>query len=477
VAAVEAVDRAQVAAEAAVVTVADAAAAEIAADAVAAAGADRRQYNPYTVNRTDGGNFVRFSCKLSSAMISFLKSLYKEYPHQYWLMIAGLVLATAGGSMVGPYLLIYVSEKLSLPLSTVATLISINAGMGLLSSFIAGWVADKVGRKVVMNLSLTMTGLTYLFLLRAETYSHFAILMVALGLSNPLYQVGSDAMLADLIPSKKRTEAYAINRIANNAAFALGPAVGGFLATRSYNLAFLGAAAGFLSYSILLFFRARETLGMETSQQISEAATGQVDETAQHSGYLTVLRDTKYMGFVALISLGLIAPSMVWILLAVYTKTNFSLPENMFGWIPTTNALMCVFVQYSVSRLTRRHATLPVVAVGMLIYALGAGSVALMGGFWGFWLSMVILTFGELTLVPTSSKYVADRAPAHLRGRYMSVYWIGWGLARTAAPLVGGFLNDAVAPRAIWLGALTLGLVSTLGLFLLSRREDTAVQA
>jgi MFS family permease len=177
------------------------------------------------------------------------------------------------------------------------------------------------------------------------------------------------------------------------------------------------------------------------------------------------------MAYVVLIGLGLIAPTMLWILMPVYAKTNFGIPEALYGWIPTTNAVMCVFVQYSVTRITRRKRTLSVVAAGMLIYALGAGSVALMSGFWGFWLSMVILTFGELTLVPTSSKYVADRAPADLRGRYMSVYWIGWGLARTAAPLVGGFLNDAIAPRAIWLGALTLGLVSALGLFLLAHRE------
>jgi predicted MFS family arabinose efflux permease len=84
--------------------------------------------------------------------------------------------------------------------------------------------------------------------------------MVLIGLSNPLYQVGADAMLADMIPSAKRTDAYAINRIANNAAFALGPAMGGFLATRSYNLAFYGAALGFMTYSLLLFFQAKETL-------------------------------------------------------------------------------------------------------------------------------------------------------------------------------------------------------------------------
>jgi MFS family permease len=162
---------------------------------------------------------------------------------------------------------------------------------------------------------------------------------------------------------------------------------------------------------------------------------------------------------------------MLWILMPVYTKTNFGISEAMYGWIPTTNALMCVFLQYPVTRITRRFRALPVVAAGMLIYASGAGSVALMSSFWGFWLSMVILTFGELTIVPTASKYVADRAPAHLRGRYMSIYWFGWGLARAASPLIGGFLNDAVAPHAIWIGGFLIGLMSVAGLSYLSRSD------
>jgi Arabinose efflux permease len=153
----------------------------------------------------------------------------------------------------------------------------------------------------------------------------------------------------------------------------------------------------------------------------------------------------------------------------VYAKTNYGIPEALYGWIPTTNALMCVFAQYVVTSITRKHRTLPVLSVAMLIYAVGTGSVALMSSFWGFWLSMVILTFGELTLVPTASKYVADRAPADLRGRYMSIYWLGWGLARTLSPMIGGFLNDNIAPHAIWVGGLLLGLTSALGLFLLNR--------
>jgi MFS family permease len=174
------------------------------------------------------------------------------------------------------------------------------------------------------------------------------------------------------------------------------------------------------------------------------------------------------MAFVSLIAIGLIAPSMVWILMAVYAKTNFGVPEAMFGWIPTTNALLCVFAQYPVTQITRKYETLTVTAVGMLIYAIGAGSVALMTGFSGFWLSMVVLTFGELTLIPTASKYVADIAPADMRGRYMSIYWLGWGLARTLAPLIGGALNDGLFPQAIWIGGLLIGLTSVFGLIILN---------
>jgi MFS family permease len=393
-------------------------------------------------------------------ILNRLKALYNEYPRQYWLMITGIVLSTAGGSMIWPFLLIYASGKLDMPLSTVAILISINAGTGLLASLIAGTLADKVGRKVVMNLSLTLNGIAYFLLMRAETYPQFVGLMILVGLSNPLYQVGADAMLADMIPSEKRTDAYAINRIANNAAFALGPAIGGFLATRSYDLAFYCAGIGFLTYSVLLFFLARETL--------NKSGTVTIPST-QLEGYGRVLKDRNYMAFVAMLSLGLIAPTMLWILMPVYAKINFGMPEALYGWIPTTNALMCVFVQYSVTSISRRYRTLPVLGSGMLIYALGAGSVALMSNFWGFWLSMVILTFGELTLVPTASKYVADLAPANLRGRYMSMHWLGWGMARTLAPIIGGFLNDNIAPRAIWIGGLLLGLTSTLGVFMLSR--------
>jgi len=367
--------------------------------------------------------------------------------------------------MIWPFLMIYVSKALDLSLSTAATLITINALTGLFTSFVAGVVSDKLGRKPVMIISLSVNGIGYLAMSQAHSYLGFALIMVLMGASNPLYQVGSDAMLADMIIPEKRTNAYAFIRMINNAGIAVGPVFGGFLASRSYTLAFLGAALGMLMYSLLLFLRARETLNNADQTQ---------KETWIESlgGYSRVFRDHPYIVFALLVGIGLIAPSMLWTLLAVYTKQNFGLPENLFGWLPTTNALMCVFIQLFVTHITRRFRALPVITVGMLIYALGVGSVVLMNNFWGFWASMVLMTFGELTLIPTVSKYIADLAPADKRGRYMSFYWFSWGIARAAAPLIGGSLNDMVNPHSIWIGGMTIGLVSTIGLFIYSSRKQ-----
>ncbi len=367
--------------------------------------------------------------------------------------------------MIWPFLMIYVSEKLSLSLSTVSTLITINAITGLFASFVAGAVSDKLGRKLVMIVSLAVNGISYLLMSQAHSYMGFALIMVLMGASNPLYQVGSDAMLADMIVPEKRTNAYAIIRMINNAGIAVGPALGGFIAARSYTYAFLGAAFGMITYSLLLFFRGRETLNKAYRPK-------NVPETEGPGGYSRVFKDHPYVVFALLVGMGLIAPSMLWTLFAVYTKQNFGLPENLYGWLPTTNALMCVFVQFSVTQVSRRFHPLPVIGVGMLIYALGVGSVAIMNSFWGFWVSMVLMTFGELTLIPTVSKYIADLAPADMRGRYMSFYWFAWGIARGTAPLIGGFLNDNISPRSIWIGGLAIGLLSSFCLFIYSARKS-----
>lgn len=399
-------------------------------------------------------------------MIPRLRSTFHNFPSQFWLIVFGVMFSSIGSSIIWPFQLIYISNRLDQPLTTTATLITISSTIGMLVSFLGGSLADRFGRKPLMILALAAHGLAYLLMSRADTYLAFLLPMSIMGAAMPFYAVGSDAMMADLLPPEKRTQGYSILRMMNNAGIAIGPSIGGFLVTRSYALAFYAAATGMLAYAILILVFARETL--------HRTAPGQKAESLGQNllGFGRVFRDRAFIIFVAATAFGLIAPLMMWTLLAVYTNTYFGLPENLYAWLPVTNALMCVFVQYFVSLVTRRFRPILMIAAGMLVYALGVGSVGLMSSFWGFWASMVVITLGELILMPTGTTYAANRAPEAMRGRYMSIYWLTWGLARAAAPMIGGFLHDRIAPVAIWYGGLAFGLVSTLVLFALAAREN-----
>jgi len=168
---------------------------------------------------------------------------------------------------------------------------------------------------------------------------------------------------------------------------------------------------------------------------------------------------------------GLVA-SLVWVLLPVYAKQNYHILENQYGWIATTNALMVVAFQVGVTHFTKRYRTLPVLGWGAFFYTLAVLSVARGSSFWEFWVSMVILTIGELFLVPTASTYAANLAHPEMRGRYMSIFGLAWRIAIGAGPILGGLLHDSISPNAIWYGGTVLGAASTLIFVLLHFQQE-----
>lgn len=87
---------------------------------------------------------------------------------------------------------------------------------------------------------------------------------------------------------------------------------------------------------------------------------------------------------------------------------------------------------------------------------------------------MVVITWGELILVPTATTFVANIAPASMRGRYMSIFSLCWGLASGIGPVVGGYLNDNISPQAIWFGGGIIGLSGAFWFWMLSRDRKTS---
>ncbi len=394
-------------------------------------------------------------------MLNRFRLAQKRYPRQFWLLFWGSLVSSTGASMVWPFLTIYLRHRLNIPLTLVTSLLTLNSIMGILASFIAGSVADRFGRKSVMIASL-IAGTTYYFLMsRAGTLGVFAALMGLWGAFNPLYAVGANAMIADLIPADGRMEAYALLRVVQNVGVATGPIIGGFLTTLSYSTAFTGAALAYACFGLLIIFSLPETLSR---------LPGAAMERNSRLDLSHVFHDPHFLFFVASFITTNMAASIMFTLLPVYAKENFGVPESQYSFIVTANALMVIFLQYSVTQITKRFPALPVLSVGAVFYAAGLGSISLGSSFWTFLPGMIIMSTGELIMSPTATTLTANLSPPDMRGRYMSLFGLSWPIGAGIGPVMAGFLSEKFAPVGIWYGGMVFGLISALGFLLMTLR-------
>lgn len=425
-------------------------------------------------------------------MFARFRTITADYPRQFWVLFWGLLINSIGGSMVWPFLTIFMRQRLAVELTVVTLLFSLNSGAGLAALSFIGPAVDRFGRRFAMITGLVAGGLILLAMSAAASLPAWMALMLAQGLFSPFYRVGSDAMIADLIEPARRANAYALLRMINNLGIAIGPAIGGFVTGISYSLAFYAAAAANLLFVTLIALNVRETLpgrGRGAPSLPSAAPDDSVDapgaeaarsrraDRPRSDGYGPVLRNRSFVAFCGVFVLATIPTAVLMMLLAVYAKENFGVPESQYGFIMATNAAMVVLFQYLVTRWSQRYSDWRILTLGALLYAIGAGSVAVGRGFGAFWLSMVILTLGELLLAPTGSAMAANLAPADMRGRYMGLYGLTWGASFGIGPVIAGLLNDNIAPVTMWIFAGGVGLAATLGFAWLGRRTSESPAA
>ncbi len=386
-----------------------------------------------------------------------------RYPSQIWLLFWGTLTGSVGLSLIWPYLTITIRERAHIPLTQITLLFMLQAAAAFLATALLGPIMDRFGRKRPMLIGLLASGLVLVAMSQAVTLAHWAVLLALYGMVNTMFRIGSYAMVADLVESDQRANVYALLRMGDNLGIVIGPTVGGVLASVSYALSYLIAAS---TQFVLLFI-----VGVVIHETLAGRDTHSSTETARSdSGYGTLLRDRAFLnvwGFYILVN---IASAMVFMLLGLYVKENYHITEARFGLIVGANAVMVVAFQYAVTRRTIGYAPLPVMALGALFYASGLGIYALSQGFAGFLLGMIVMTCGELLLVPTATAYSANLAPPHMRARYMGAFSLSFRIGAGIGPVMGGLLSDQIAPVATWYGGMISCLIAAAGFGMLARR-------
>jgi MFS family permease len=225
-------------------------------------------------------------------------------------------------------------------------------------------------------------------------------------------------------------------------------------------LTFGSAAVGATIAVLMVVFWVKETKPELSAGEETKRAGG---------GYGYIFRDVSFIAFSLASVLLWMAYGPFMQLMAVYMKEGFGILESGFGLIMTINALMVVFFQFAVTRVTEKYRDAYIMAAGAFWTGLGALATALSHSLWPFALAMVIVTIGELIWAPTSISFVARIAPIDMRGRYMGVYGMVGGIAFGIGPIASGYVYDNVMPVAVWYLIVGLAAVCTVAFIVVGK--------
>jgi MFS family permease len=109
-------------------------------------------------------------------------------------------------------------------------------------------------------------------------------------------------------------------------------------------------------------------------------------------------------------------------------------------------------------------------ATGTLFYMIGFGLFGIVTVYGLFALAIVIITVGEMIVMPTTQALAANFAPADMRGRYMALFGLTWALPATIGPGAAGIILDNYNPNWLWYIGGGLCAISALSYYALHRR-------
>jgi MFS family permease len=233
--------------------------------------------------------------------------------------------------------------------------------------------------------------------------------------------------------------------------------LGGVLAAHSYRALFAVDAITTATFGIVLWAALPET-------RPAASADGSADAGAVR----TILRDRVFLT-VCLLTLGFcLVLFQAFAGLPIDMRAH-GISTSEFGGLMAINGLLIVVLQPFAGELVRDCSRPLVLALASLVLGVGFGLNAWVGTALGYAVAIAVWTIGEILFAPSSTSFVADLAPAHLRGRYQGAFAVVFTGAFAASPAAGGYIIAHGGARWLWINCFATGAVVATGFLALRR--------
>jgi len=400
-----------------------------------------------------------------------IKQIANEYPKPFKILVTASFIDNVGGALLFPFFSLYITAKFNVGMTTVGIIFGLFSVANIFGNTIGGALADRLGRKAMLIFGLITSAFASLVMGFANDIQVFFAAAVFVGLFATVGQPAQQAMVADLLPEQQYAEGFGIQRVISNLAVTIGPAIGGLLATRSYLLLFISDAVTSLIMAGIVLFTIAET----KPERVKDSPQESLWKT--FSGYQVAMRDKVFMVFILASMLATMVYMQMNTTLAVYLRDTHGIPPQGYGYLLSMNAAIVVLFQFAVTRRLRNRRPLMMMTLGTLLYAIGFGMYGIVNHYLFFIIAMIILTVGEMVVVPISQALVAKLSPEEMRGRYMAIYGLAWIVPSTIGPLLAGLVMDYADPHWVWYAAFIIGIVSAALYFALQQFVSRRPQA
>jgi MFS family permease len=393
-------------------------------------------------------------------------------PRPVLVLQAGSALNSFGTGLILPFEIIYLHQVRGLPTATAGLVLATVMGTAAVVTLPSGALLDRFSAKPLLVAGNSVSAAGYAGLAFIDRPWQGFVCSAVGGAGFGIAQTAGQVLTLTLVPAEQRASSTALRRVAGNFGLGLGATVAGFIVAADHH--HLRAFQGLYLFDgvTFSFFALVVVARIPNPRPVNSASPSQGAK-----GFRAVSRDRLLLTLVAAnLALVMIGGAFFSNILPLFAVEHAPVGPGEIGVVVFINTFFIVVAQLPatgvVKRMRRTYAlaaTSAVFSIGLLgvlpatlTHSTLTATTVLAG-------VAILIAIAECAQFVVLGPLVAELAPPHLLGRYMSLYGLSFTVGVALGPAVGGALL-ATSPDAVWWGGALVLAMTGAGLLRLGDR-------
>jgi len=378
-------------------------------------------------------------------------------------MLALVMLINRTGAMVLPFLSIYMTQALGFTITEAGVVLACFGLGAVTGSWLGGWLTDRYGNFWVQTLSLLVSVPLFLIIPHFTSVEALAAIIYILSVTTESFRPANSVSVARYAKPENITRAFSLNRMAINLGFSIGPALGGFLASFSYNWIFYGNALGafIATLTFVAFFRKRKGNIKRHTETTGTPAS------PTRSPY----QDQIFLVFSLLCCIYAICFFQLLSTLPLFYQKGHGLTEGQVGIILGFSGFVVVIFEMLLVHMAERRLTYASsIFWGTALCAVSFALLPIPTGYWILYLSIFLMSISEILAMPFMASVAVKRASKQNQGAYMGLNALAFSAAHVFSPFIGTHVADNYGFNILWWGTAVVLVSISGGLYFVVRK-------